>query len=140
MKWEKVKLGDIAAFSNGVNFNKSDYGYGIKLINVSDFGNKLFPHYETLTEVKKEAVRNVDILDEGDIIFVRSNGNKDLVGRCMIITKNDYQLTFSGFTIRLRINDKNNCSPLFLTYHFKSKLFRKSISGTAVGANIQNLS
>ena len=36
MVWEKVKLGDIAEFSNGINFDKSSYGKGIKLITVSN--------------------------------------------------------------------------------------------------------
>lgn len=27
MMWEKVKLGDIASFSNGINFNKTAYDY-----------------------------------------------------------------------------------------------------------------
>ena len=44
------------------------------------------------------------------------------------------------FSIRLRINDKNTYNPYFFTYHFKAPLFRKSIAGSAIGANIQNLS
>ena len=32
MSWEKVRLGDIAEFSNGINFGKDDYGKGIKII------------------------------------------------------------------------------------------------------------
>lgn len=30
MSWEKVRLGDIAEFSNGINFGKDDYGKGIQ--------------------------------------------------------------------------------------------------------------
>lgn len=40
MKWEKVKLGDIASFSNGINFNKTAYEKGVKLIGVSNFGDR----------------------------------------------------------------------------------------------------
>ena len=32
MNWEKVKLGEIADFSNGINFGKDAYGKGVKLI------------------------------------------------------------------------------------------------------------
>ena len=45
MKWEKVKLGDIATFSNGINFNKTAYAKGIKLIGVSNFGDRFYPDY-----------------------------------------------------------------------------------------------
>ena len=34
MNWRKIKLGDIADFSNGINFRKETYGKGIKLIGV----------------------------------------------------------------------------------------------------------
>ena len=30
MSWENVKLGEISEFSNGVNFDKSDYSKGVK--------------------------------------------------------------------------------------------------------------
>jgi len=138
-EWKKVKIGDIASLSNGINFNKSAYTKGVKLIGVSDFGDRVYPNFETLQEIKKEVVRSADYLKEGDIVFVRSNGNKELVGRCMLINK-DIPLTYSGFCIRLRINDKEVVNPTFLTYLCKSNDFRKKMSGTAVGANIQNLS
>lgn len=137
--WKKVKIKDIAILDNGINFNKSAYASGIKIIGVSDFKDRFSPDFSTLQEVKEEIVRSEDYLQPGDILFVRSNGNRDLVGRCMLIDKNILS-TFSGFCIRLRINDKNTYNPYFFTYHFKAPLFRKSIAGSAIGANIQNLS
>lgn len=139
-EWTKVKLGDIATFSNGINFGKDSYCQGVKLIGVSDFGNRLYPDYSSLQEVKTEVVRNNDYLKNGDIVFVRSNGNKELVGRCMLITGCHPFVTFSGFCIRARLNDTSKFNPLYFAYHFKNMEFRKAMSGTAVGANIQNLS
>ena len=140
MVWEKVKLGDIAEFSNGINFDKSSYGKGVKLITVSNFGNHRFPPYSELTEIKEEVVKKNDYLSDGDIIFVRSNGNKELVGRCLLINKPIDKVTYSGFCIRARLLDKNKYNPLYFIYHFKNTEFRRAMSGTAVGANIQNLS
>lgn len=139
-EWKKVRLGDIATFSNGVNFGKDSYCQGVKLIGVSDFGNRLYPAYDELQEISTKVVRANDYLHEGDIVFVRSNGNKELVGRCMLITANQPSVTYSGFCIRARLNDLTLYNPLFFTYYFKNKEFRKAMSGTAVGANIQNLS
>lgn len=85
MSWEKVKLENIADFSNGINFDKSAYASGVKLIGVSDFRERFSPDYAELSEVKSDIVRDTDYLADGDIIFVRSNGNKELVGRCMLI-------------------------------------------------------
>lgn len=139
-RWNTVKLGDIAEFSNGVNFGKSAYSEGVKLIGVSNFKDRFFPPYEELEEVKEEIVRPNDYLVENDIVFVRSNGNKELVGRCMLVNDVSTPLTFSGFCIRCRIKDQKSFDPVFFTYYFKSKQFRKAMSGTAVGTNIQNLS
>ena len=140
MNWEKVKLGEIADFSNGINFGKDAYGKGIKLLGVSNFGNRFSPDYESLDEVKEEVVRNNDFLLSGDMVFVRSNGNKELVGRCMLIDCPTVSVTFSGFCIRARLKDITKHYPTFWTYHFKNISFRRAMSGTAVGTNIQNLS
>ena len=140
MSWEKVRLGDIAEFSNGINFGKDDYGKGIKIIGVSNFGDKFSPEYDSLTEVKEEVVKSNDYLYPGDIVFVRSNGNKELVGRCMLIDNKADKVTYSGFCIRARLKDTTKHNPTFWTYHFKNQSFRKAMAGTAVGANIQNLS
>lgn len=140
MSWEKVKLGDIAEFANGINFGKEAYGKGVKFIGVSDFKNRFSPEYDLLDEVKEEVVRKSDYLHSGDIVFVRSNGNKELVGRCMLVDTLQDRVTYSGFCIRARIKDTSKHNPVFWTYHFKNMSFRKAMSGNAIGANIQNLS
>lgn len=85
-------------------------------------------------------MRETDYLQSGDIIFVRSNGNKELVGRCMLIDNPPVKVTYSGFCIRARLKNIELQNPVFWSYHFKSANFRRNMSGTAIGANIQNLS
>lgn len=138
-EWKKVKLGDIATFSNGINFGKESYAKGVKLITVSDFGDRYFPEYNELVEVDEKVLRPTDYLQNGDVVFVRSNGNKELVGRCMLIENPAKSVTYSGFCIRARLNNINENNPRFFTYYFKSRTFRRAMSNTAVGANIQNL-
>ena len=140
MRWEKIALREVVDFRNGINFDKSAYSSGVKLIGVSNFGERFSPDYEELQEVDPKVVRSDDFLIDGDIVFVRSNGNKELVGRCMLITEPEYSVTYSGFCIRARIRDTNQYDPTFFTYYFKSSAFRKALSGNAVGTNIQNLS
>lgn len=140
MSWNRIRLGDIAIFRNGINFGKESYGKGVSLIGVSDFKNRFYPDYETLDEVKESVVGVNDYLDYGDIVFVRSNGNKELVGRCMLINTTKPKVTYSGFCIRTRIKDSTEHDSIFWTYHFKNISFRKAMSGNAIGTNIQNLS
>ena len=138
-EWKCYKLSEISSLSNGINFKKSAYTSGVKLIGVSDFKNRIHPDYDSLQEVDSKVVKSGDYLEKGDIVFVRSNGNKELVGRCMIIDR-DIPVTYSGFCIKLRLKDKKRFEPVFFNYLFKTRQFKKSMTGTAVGANIQNLS
>ena len=138
-EWKCYKLNEISSLSNGINFDKSAYTSGVKLIGVSDFKNRIHPDYDSLQEVDSKVVKSGDYLEKGDIVFVRSNGNKELVGRCMMIDR-DIPVTYSGFCIKLRLNDKKIFDPVFFNYLFKTRQFKKSMTGTAVGANIQNLS
>ena len=140
-KWRQIKFGGIADFSNGINFDKSSYcKKGTFLIGVSDFGEELFPDYSTLRHIDSTIVRECNLLKDGDIVFVRSNGNKALVGRSMLIKNPPENTSFSGFCIRARIKNHESFDPLFFAYLFKSENFRKAIAGCSIGANIQNLS
>ena len=138
-EWKRYKLNEIASLSNGINFDKSAYTSGVKLIGVADFKDRVYPDYGSLQEVDSKVVRNGDYLEKGDIVFVRSNGNKELVGRCMMIDC-DIPVTFSGFCIKLHLIDKNKFEPAYFNYLFRTREFKKVMTGTAVGANIQNLS
>jgi type I restriction enzyme S subunit len=138
-EWKCYKLNEISSLSNGINFDKSAYTSGVKLIGVSDFKDRIHPDYDSLQEVDSKVVKSGDYLEKGDIVFVRSNGNKELVGRCMMIDR-DIPVTYSGFCIKLRLKDKKLFEPVFFNYLFKTRQFKKSMTGTAVGANIQNLS
>lgn len=140
MEMKTVKLGDIAEFANGLNFDKAAYRAGVKIIGVSDFKDYSTPVIDNLTEVAVDAVKESARLEENDIIFVRSNGNKDLVGRCMIIPHTSEELYFSGFCIRCRFKNTIYANPRYFLYLFKSPSFRRQLSNTSVGANIQNLS
>ncbi len=138
-EWVRYKLNEISTLSNGINFDKSAYASGVKLIGVSDFKDRLYPNYDSLQEVDSKVVKSGDYLEMGDIVFVRSNGNKELVGRCMMINR-ETPVTYSGFCIKLHLKDKKSFDPVFFNYLFRTRQFKKSMTGTAVGANIQNLS
>ncbi len=139
MIWSEIALGEIAEFRNGLNYTKANEGKGIKVINVKDFQDRFYPAYETLDEINPIGiVSEQSILHDGDIIFVRSNGNKDLVGRSIYIDRPEQDISFSGFCIRLRFTDKKLLSK-FYAHFFRSPLFRKKLSLLGSGTNISNL-
>lgn len=98
--WEAKKLGEIGEFKNGLNFSKDENGHSIKFLGVSDFQNKKSIASDQLDCISlSECVQEDYLLKTGDIVFVRSNGKKELIGRSvkMYITE---PTTYSGFCIR----------------------------------------
>ena len=136
--WEEKKLEDIGELKNGMNFNKKESGYNIHILGVGDFGN-LFQIDDTdcLQTISLNSNPSEDyILRNEDIVFVRSNGNKNLVGRCVLIHVGDEPCSFSGFCIRFR-KSANEVDACYLTNFLKTEDSRKKLVGN--GANISNL-
>lgn len=139
MKWEVKKLGEIAEFKNGINYSKDNFGKGIKVVNVSDFQSNFSLDYNKLQEIDPDGlVKESDLLKSNDVLFVRSNGNKSLVGRSVFLSNVIEPITFSGFSIRCRFNERN-AFPKFYAYLFKGEIIRNVLSNSSVGTNITNL-
>ena len=134
----QVTLGDIASLSNGSNFTKKSFGSGLKILGVRDFGDRTSPEWEAMDEVDPTALSsNLQLLAEGDLVFVRSNGNPALVGRSMLITQGP-TATHSAFTIKAR-PDTDLVAPRFLGYQMRYA-HRAGLMRAANGTNITNLS
>ncbi len=125
----KYKLSEIGFFKNGLNFRAHKVDSGCKIIGIPDFGDRYVANTDNLKEINSEIVNSDYYLKENDILLVRSNGNKNLVGRSMIIGKINEPVAFSGFCIRFRITN-NQVLPLYVLYLLKSPLFRKLFSNT----------
>lgn len=139
VRWATKRLGDLAEFRNGVNYNKSSFGVGMKVIGVSDFQDYTKPRYGELEEINpKGIVTERNILRDGDIVFVRSNGNRELIGRSLFIEKPPEEVTHSAFTIRLRFSN-NDVVSRFYAYCFRTQAVRQMLAAYGGGTNISNL-
>lgn len=138
--WEVKKLGDLGTFKNGLNYSKEDKGYNIKCLGVGDFLrlNKIDNMYG-IQEINVLEKPNADyLLKDEDILFVRSNGNKKLVGRNIIVFPGKSEVTFSGFCIRFRKNI-DDINFIFLNFQIKRRTLQNKLQSKIRGANIQNL-
>ena len=136
--WPTVEVAEVAEFKNGVNYSKESAGTGIKVLGVRHFQSHVVAPLDDLDEINPEGVlSDGHILEDGDLIFVRSNGNKQLVGRCLLVQPKGLRLTHSAFTIRMRL-DRKHCEPKFYAFLFRLPEFRAQMMGG--GANINNLS
>ena len=125
-EWKQTTLGEIAEFKNGLNFTKSSKGETIRIVGVKDFQNNFWIPTEQLDDVQIEGGLNESyVLRKDDILTVRSNGNKQLIGRTMLAADISERASHSGFTIRIRITDPN-VNPVYLVRYLKSDAIRKA--------------
>ena len=123
---------------NGMNFHTGDSGIEMHCLGVGDFKDYSVidgtDHLPTIS--LNEAPPAESMLQDGDIVFVRSNGNKALVGRCLVVYPRYTPTTYSGFCIRYRLTS-NEVNTSYLLRVLKTDSMRKKMAGR--GANIQNL-
>ena len=138
MGWEKKPFLDMGNCKNGMNFHYNDTGIEINCLGVGDFKDlDCINDAEKLPTVSLNEMPSEEyLLKDGDIVFVRSNGNKALVGRSLVVYPGDVTTTFSGFCIRYRKTDDAISIPYLLRV-LKTDSMRQKMAGR--GANIQNL-
>lgn len=133
------RLDDLAGFKNGLNFNQSSKGQSVEIVGVGDFQENDIVPLSSLSSIMidGELAQGYE-LREGDLLTVRSNGSKDLVGRCMIVPELSGVLSYSGFIIRIRPEMKL-VVPRYLMYFMKSGATRNRLTRDGGGANISNI-
>ena len=136
--WKTKPLLDMGKCKNGMNFHYDDSGVEINCLGVGDFKDlSVIDNTEQLPTVSLNEMPSEEyLLKDDDIVFVRSNGNKALVGRSVAVYPGDIPTTFSGFCIRYRKYDNAVTIPYLLRV-LKADSIRKKMAGR--GANIQNL-
>lgn len=132
-------VSSLGELKNGMNFHKGESGVDIRCLGVADFGDRseLRDASELGTASLSTFPPEGAFLRDGDVVFVRSNGNKKLVGRCMAVYPGEEKTIFSGFCIRLRVTSEDVRVP-YLVWALKQSSIRDAIVGR--GANIKNLS
>ena len=137
--WVEKRLAEVADFKNGLNFTRQSKGQTLRMVGVGDFQEHSVVPIETLQSVTIDGKLSDDyLIRRDDILTVRSNGSKDLVGRCMLVPDVDGMTSFSGFIIRIRF-DTRTLSPSFLLHFMKSSATRNRLTRDGGGANISNI-
>ena len=100
--WKTKFLLDMGNCKNGMNFHYDDCGVEINCLGVGDFKDlSVIDNTGHLPTVSLNEMPSEEyLLKDDDIVFVRSNGNKALVGRSVAVYPGDVITTFSGFCIR----------------------------------------
>ncbi|ETT79614.1 restriction modification system DNA specificity domain-containing protein [Paenibacillus sp. FSL R7-277] len=141
--WAFCRLGDIIeSFKYGTS-SKSDYANNgtpvLRIPNVEDFTFNLNDMKYSEGVITSES----HLVSNGDILIIRSNGSKDLVGKCSVVTEDCDGFAYASYLIRLR---PIGVVPEFVLMLLKSQrvrnqLFRKSKSSAGINnINIEELS
>lgn len=139
--WDKVVLGEVAEFKNGLNFSPNDNGISYKFIGVGDFGDRQYldcKHLSTYISTS-DSIDASYFLNNDDIVLVRSNGSKRLVGRCMLLRIDGEKVVYSGFCIRCRIKDNRRILPIYLVSTLSNERIKAELLKEGRGANISNI-
>lgn len=139
--WGVTSLLEYGSFKNGMNFTKGESGASLRCLGVGNF--KSLATITCMNNIGKIELNTPPsdeyLLKDGDIVFVRSNGNKALVGRCLTIYPGKERVTFSGFCIRYRI-ENTSITPEYLNFLFRTPSMKQQMLSGGQGANIQNIS
>ena len=137
--WVKKSLGDLATFRNGINYTKDSKGECIKIVGVRNFQKYFSAPLDDLDTVTIDGkLSELDSLKQDDILAVRSNGNIELIGRCILVGEVTEKISYSGFTIRIRLSNGEVLSK-YLCHFMKSASTRKLLTEGGTGTNIKSL-
>ncbi|MBK4309131.1 restriction endonuclease subunit S, partial [Enterobacter hormaechei] len=127
-RWDVASLLEYGSFKNGMNFTKGESGSVLKCLGVGNFKSlATITCMDNIDEIELNTLPSDDyLLKDGDIVFVRSNGNKTLVGRCLTIYPNKEKVTFSGFCIRYRI-EKSAITAEYLNFLFSTPSMKQQM-------------
>ena len=138
LNWDTKSLLEMGYCKNGINFHTGESGIEMHCLGVGDFkDHSVIDNIDNLPTISlNEVPSKENMLQDGDIVFVRSNGNKTLVGRCLVIYPHNTPTIYSGFCIRYRLTSCE-LNTVYLLRVLKTDSMRKKMTGR--GANIQNL-
>lgn len=60
--WNILELGDLGEFRNGANFNKSQFGVGLPIVNVKNLYQSRYASINDLDQLKPDALSNSELV------------------------------------------------------------------------------
>ena len=105
--WDVVRLGDVIAEgpTNGIYKPDSEYGSGVYLIRIDDFGFGQFENFGDFKRIQatEEEIRRYEI-KEGDIVINRVNSLSH-IGKSVLIPEFDEPTLFESNMMKIRLNE-----------------------------------
>lgn len=139
--WELVQLSDVASLIRGVTYKKEQAlttvveGHFPLLRATNITGSSL--DFDGLVYVPKSCVSDDQILRDGDVVIASSSGSKEIVGKSGQFFGESWNGSFGAFCTGIRPHSEMDAR--YVGYYFQTPAYRKSISDSSAGSNINNI-
>lgn len=136
--WESTKIGNMLTEIKYGTSEKSDYSFdGIPVFRIPNISDMTLI-FDDVKKIQRQECSENEYLSENDILIIRSNGSKELVGKCALVPKINFKCTYASFLIRLRMKD--SISSLYTVWYLTSEQARKQLFNKAKSsAGIHNI-
>jgi len=132
VSWSTVTLGD---------YSKMDYGTSMKCsLGVSGIPVLRIPNIvrggvsdDELVSLELTKVQPNKFLEEGDLLFVRTNATRENIGKTMVYKNQFRKASFASYLIRVKI-EKDKFNPDFVHYFSQTNGGIRQLSGKASAA------
>ena len=127
--WGVEKLGDLAQFKNGINYEKTSSGSEkVKIINVRNISSStIFINQTDLDEIFLENDKSTNfIVNEGMILITRSG----IPGATRLVSELEAKTVYSGFIIASEVNDLIYKNLIFYYLKHVEEVLKNQSAGT----------
>jgi len=134
--WQTVKLGEVLNdIKYGTSVKATSNGQGFPVLGIPNvLGGKIDKSSLRYVDLPESERRNL-MLEDGDILLVRTNANPDYIGRCALFENKRGTWLYASYLIRIR-PDKQKVLPAYLVKFLQSERARRqflSIARTSAG-------
>lgn len=127
--WNIVTVSQVVDSLKYGTSEKSSYeNEGMAVLRIPNIGNEGID-FADMKYLSHRDVKKDDLLQENDILMIRSNGSRDLVGRCGIVPRLADKYTYASFLIRVRPSD--DVYPAYLWRFLQSPQAREQLFNRA---------
>lgn len=131
---EKVNLSDLAEFKYGTSRKCDEKPIGTPVLRIPNvIGGKIDTDDMKYTNMDDSEIAKFQ-LKNGDVLIVRTNGQKDYVGRTAVYEDQFTTCAYASYLIRIRL-DTDKVIPNYFQYFSESKLGKSQLSGRAASAS-----
>ncbi len=127
--WDVIKFGEIISeicYGSSRQSITEKIKDSIPILRIPNILKGSINNYELQYQILPPNEKEKLLLKKGDILFVRTNGNPDNIGRCAVCTE-DIECIFASYLIRTRLFENSNFDPIFIRYLFSMDSYKYKI-------------